>query len=284
MNKLTLAAFFARLLPAPVKRALYRLGPLSRLIRQTLNRAAPTGLTEMKISAGALAGVKMMLDLQSEKDYWLGTYEIELQRAIQELVQPGWTAYDVGANVGYISLMLAGAVGETGRVIAFEALPANIERLGVNMALNGLLPRVQIIPAAVGAASAPVRFLIGPSDDMGKAAGSAGRQLEYANAVQVPGISLDDFVYTQGNPPPHVIKMDIEGGEVLALIGMSRLLAEARPLVFLELHGHEAARVAWETLTAADYSIARMKPGFPRIHSLDALDWKAYLIAQPAEQ
>jgi FkbM family methyltransferase len=279
---LNLAALFSRILPTSFKSGFYRFAPLARLIRGSLNRAAPTGLTEIEISAGALAGMKMRLDLQSEKDYWLGAYETELQNAVRQFVQPGWIAYDVGANVGYISLMLARAVGEAGRVIAFEALPANIERLRNNIALNSLTPRVQTIHAAVGAASAPVRFLIGPSDDMGKAAGSAGRQAAYAESVEVPGISLDEFVYTHSNPAPHIIKMDIEGGEVLALPGMKRLLAEARPLIFLELHGPEAARLAWETLTAAGYKIARMQKGYPIIASLDELDWKAYLIAQPA--
>ena len=67
----------------------------------------------------------------------------------------------------------------------------------------------------------------------------------------------------------------------LALQGMSRLLAEARPLILLELHGPEAARVTWETLTAAGYQICRMERGYPRVPSLNALDWKAYLVAKP---
>jgi hypothetical protein len=75
--------------------------------------------------------------------------------------------------------------------------------------------------------------------------------------------------------------MDIEGGEVLALKGMPRLLAEARPLILLELHGPEAARASWETLTAAGYQIHRMEHGYPRVASLDELDWKAYLVAMP---
>ncbi len=73
--------------------------------------------------------------------------------------------------------------------------------------------------------------------------------------------------------------MDIEGGEVLALPGMSRLLADARPLILLELHGPEAARLVWDTLVAAGYRLCRMAPGYPQIPSLDALDWKAYLVA-----
>jgi hypothetical protein len=97
--------------------------------------------------------------------------------------------------------------------------------------------------------------------------------------IKVPGISLDEFAYTQVNPLPHVVKMDIEGGEVLALPGMRRLLREARPLIFLELHGPEAAQLAWSELTSAGYQLFRMDTGAP-ISSLDRPDWKNYIIAR----
>ena len=116
---------------------------------------------------------------------------------------------------------------------------------------------------------------------MGKAEGSAGRSDRHHEAIEVPGISLDDFIYRDGHPAPQVIKMDIEGGEVLALKGMARILDEARPLILLELHGPEAARIAWETLSIAGYSLHRMERGFPLVASLEALDWKAYLVAKP---
>ncbi len=278
---LSLASFVARWLPLPLKRGLYRLGPLTGAIRSLLNRTAPSGLTEIEIAAGDLHGWRLALDLQSEKDYWLGTYEPELQGAIRRLVLPAWTVYDVGANVGYITLLLARAVGEQGRVVAFEALPDNQARWRRNVALNGLGARVQLVPAAVTDVSGMTRFLLGPSDDMGKALGSAGRTLSYEQALTVPSVSLDDFVYAQGNPPPDLVKMDIEGGEVLALPGMQRLLREARPLVLLELHGPESARVAWETFRTAGYSLHRMTPDLPPVPNLEALDWKAYLVARP---
>jgi FkbM family methyltransferase len=278
---LRLASFLARILPERFKKLLYAIDPLARRIRAALNRAAPSGLTEVTVAAGALKGARLQLDLQVEKDYWLGTYETDLQQAVSELVQPGMTVYDVGANIGYISLLLARAVGEQGRVFSFEALPANLDRLCHNLNINSFGERVQIISAAVNADSRPVRFLVGPSGAMGKAEGSAGRSLAYTETLEVPGISLDDFVYRDDNPSPDVIKMDIEGGEVLALQGMSRLLNEARPLILLELHGPEAARVAWETLTQADYTIHTMSAGYPQVTSLDALDWKAYLVARP---
>jgi hypothetical protein len=75
--------------------------------------------------------------------------------------------------------------------------------------------------------------------------------------------------------------MDIEGGEVLALPGMRRTLLEARPILLLELHGEEAARIAWKELSAAGYRIAKLEKGYPQVASLEVLDWKAYLIAFP---
>jgi FkbM family methyltransferase len=266
----------------PVKRGLYRLRPLAGLLRGTLNRLAPHGYTPVVVAAGGLQGLRLSLDLQQEKDYWLGTYEPDLQAAVADLVGPGMLVYDVGANIGYISLLLARRVGDTGHVYAFEALPANLQRLRLNLELSGLSARLTVVPAAVVEQKRPVSFLVGPSGGMGKAAGSAGRQdVVYSQALEVNGLSLDEFVYSDGHPPPQVVKMDIEGGEVLALPGMSRLLVEAPPVILLELHGPEAARLVWDKLLAAGYRLCRMSPGYPQILSLESLDWKAYLVAMP---
>jgi FkbM family methyltransferase len=204
-----------------------------------------------------------------------------MQSTLGELIQPGMTVYDVGANVGYVTLMLAKLTGAQGKVYAFEALPDNVERLRRNVELNGFGDRVSIFPGAVAAGAGEVKFLVHSSGGMGKAAGSAGRDEHYQREITVPGISLDEFVFAQGNAPPQAVKMDIEGGEVLALPGMKRVLAEARPLMLMELHGPESARAAWEALTAAGYSLCEMKPGYPRVPSLGALNWKAYLVALP---
>jgi FkbM family methyltransferase len=278
---LSIASFTARILPAPVKRAIYRIEPLARLIRGSLNKAAPSGLTVVEIAAGNLAGYKFWLDLQTEKDYWLGTYEPELQAAVRELVPPAAVVYDVGANIGYITTVLAEAAGEQGRVFAFEALLQNVERLRKNLELNGLQAQVSVFAGAVSDSTRPVTFLVHASGGMGKAAGSAGRDEPYQAEVTVPGLALDDFVFAQGNPSPQVLKMDIEGGEVLALPGMARILKENPPLMLLELHGPEAAGVAWEKLTRAGYTIHEMRPGYPAVPSLEALNWKAYLVGMP---
>jgi FkbM family methyltransferase len=173
-------------------------------------------------------------------------------------------------------------VGESGRVISFEPLPDNVERLLANLALNHLEQRVLVEAAAVVDHSRKVEFLIGPSGGMGKARGSTGRQnIPYSKTLEVPGLSLDEFVYQLGHPEPQIIKMDIEGGEVLALAGMGRLLKEARPLILLEMHGVEAAQFCWEALVQGGYQIGRMAPGFPAVSGWESLNWKSYLVAFP---
>lgn len=262
---------------------LYNLGPVSRFIRRGLNRSVPEGLSTITVAAGGLSGARLSLDLQTEKDYWLGTYEVELQSAIVDLVKPGMVAFDVGANIGYITLLLSQEVSTAGQVFAFEALPDNLERLSTNLKLNGLGARVKVVPGAVVDCSKPVQFLVGPSGGMGKADGSAGRQgVTYSQRIEVSGIGLDEFVYQDGNPIPQIVKMDIEGGEVLALPGMRRLLLEAQPLLLLELHGPESSQAAWENLKPARYRLCQMAPGYPEVHTLDELDWKAYIVAMPA--
>ncbi|MFO7584307.1 MAG: FkbM family methyltransferase [Anaerolineales bacterium] len=271
----------ARLLPLPLKQGLYRFPPLARLIRGSINASVADGLSEVEIAAGDLRGYKILLNLKAEKSRWLGTYEPELAEAVREFVKPGMTVYDVGANIGYVSMLLAHAVRPDGQVFAFEALPANIERIRANIGLNDLEERIHLIPQAVADKSGELTFYVHASVGMGKVAGSAGRsEDQYQAEIKVQTLSLDEFVYQQDNPAPHVVKMDIEGGEVLALPGMKRILNEHHPLLLLELHGPESERVAWHTLSEAGYRLREMSPGYPHIETPEQLGWKAYLVAQ----
>ncbi|MGH2582632.1 MAG: FkbM family methyltransferase [Anaerolineales bacterium] len=280
---LTLASAAARWLPVPIKRGLYRLGPASRGLRSALNRAAPQGLTEVEVAAGGLAGMRLRLDMQREKDYWLGTYEMELQQAISDFAKPGMVAYDLGANIGYISLLFALAVSQTGQVIAFEALPVNVERLITNLHLNPSL-KVRPIAKAVSDKNGVAQFLVHESGGMGKLAGSTGRNHWYQQELKVESITLDDFVFKQENPKPDLIKIDIEGGEALALLGMRRVIQDCRSILFVELHGREAAETVWEILGNAGYSFQRMSNGYPRLEHIDKLGWKGYVVAKPINE
>jgi FkbM family methyltransferase len=262
-----------------VKRALYRLGPVSRGLRSALNSAASQGLSHVTVAGGELAGAKLLLDMQTEKDYWLGTYEMNLQQVIRDWVKPGMVAYDVGANIGYVSLLLAKRVGENGQVLSFEPLPANQDRLQKNVALNPNM-NVRLISKAVSEKEGETTFLVHASGGMGKLQGFAGQKADYENKIQVETVSLDGFVYKEKNAVPNIIKIDIEGGEVQALKGMPRLFKEAKPILLIELHGHEAAEDTLAILHKAGYNLYFMRSGYQKIVVPKDLGKKSYVVAR----
>ena len=274
------AAWVAGKLPGGAREALYRLGPLTGLIRRALSSAAPKGMSEIQVAAGPLQGVTLVLNLEEEKDLWLGNYELALWEAAKLLVQPGMTIFDVGANIGYMSLGLARLVGSGGRVIAIEPLPENVKRLHAHLALNNdLAERVKVIEAAAGEGPGRASFLVHASGGMGKLEDASGRQGAYDGQIEVSVVSLDSLVFDRGLPVPGLIKLDVEGGEALALLGARRLIRDARPVLFIEFHGPQAASQCWDMLIEEAYRVRRMGPGLPLVEKPGQLGWKAYVVA-----
>lgn len=277
---LSLAAFAARLIPDRWRSALYRLGPLTRLIRSALNRAAPDAARQVRVAAGALKGAKLVLDLRSEKPLWLGTYEPQLQAAIGTFAGPSMTAYDVGANLGYTALLLARALGPAGKVFAFEPEPRNLARLAGHLAANPEGDRIEVVAAAAGARNGRARLRLHRSTSMGKLEGAGGRGRGYAGAIPVQLVSLDQFAAGR-NRPPQLVKIDVEGAEGMVFQGMRRTLDRVRPVIFVELHGPQAARQAWRTLRHHEYAVFHMRRGYPPVKDPRSLTWKAYVVAMP---
>lgn len=274
-----LAAWTAGKLPPDALQSLYRLGPISRLLRAALNRSVPLGLTEVAVAGGQLAGVRLLLDLRVEKDLWLGSYEPSVLAALEQLVRQGMTVYDVGAHIGYMTLHLARLVGVEGRVVAFEPLPANLERLRAHLALNPVGERVLVVPTAVGETGGRQRFSPHASVAMGKLAGG---EAHGAGLLEVEVLSLDEYRASTGSPPA-VVKIDIEGGEVAALKGMQRALREDRPVVLVETHSPEAGSGTWDVLRAAGYHLHRLDRGYPEAPSAGAVRPKDHLLGLPPD-
>lgn len=277
---LWLAARVAGLLPSGLRQALYRSGPLAQAVRRLLNRAAPQQLTEVEVAAGPLAGARLVLDLQREKSYWLGTYEPELMQAVERFGRSGMLAYDVGANLGYVSLALARRAGAAGAVVAFEPLPANLERLRRNLELNPEGERVTVVESAVSDGPGQREFLVHQSSGMGKLTGSAGRAAEYQARIPVEQVALDEWSTAQAKAPD-LVKIDVEGGEAQVLRGMQELLRSARPVLLLELHGLQAAEQVQQELEGVAYRLHQMGRGYPAYTA--GAYWKNYVVGLPAE-
>ena len=276
-----ISAWASKILPDSAKGKLYQIPFVSSLLRLILTKAAPSDITTIQVAGGILNGKTLRLNLKKEKYYWLGTYEYQLQQAVKDFVRAGMVIYDIGANIGYVSLLFAYFVKEKGHVYAFEPLPENIKRLQEHININKQESSITLLPYAVSDSHEITEFLVHESHGMGKLSDSTGRDTQYCNKIKVQSISIDDFVYDKDNFPPDVVKMDIEGGEIRAITGMKKVLKEKRPILFLELHGPKASEIVWHTLKGCSYKIKRMLAGYPEIMTLAQMEWKEYIVAFP---
>ncbi len=278
------AARARRLVPTAVLRAIYRSPRLARALRGRLNAVAPRGLADVEIAAGPLRGARFRLDLHSEKDYWLASYEPDLMRALAEIARPGAVAFDVGANVGYVTLALARLLGPTGHVVAVEPLPANVERLRHHVTENGAASNVTVVAAAASDRPGTATFLVHESGAMGKLDGSAGRRVAYEGKVDVACVRLDDLAFGPGGRRPDLLKIDVEGGAVRAMPGLERVLAEARPVLLVELHGPEERHAVLDAFARHRYHVFGVEPAHAPVDAATPARWGGQVVAVPAER
>lgn len=186
------------------------------------------------LDQGRLRGIRWVRAAGVNR-FWLGCYEVALQRRFEAAVPEGGVVYDVGAHAGWYTLLAVVCAGPGGGVIACEPLPDNVIMLRRHLALNGL-GGVTIVQAAASDRSGTAHFAPAQSSTMGR--------LAEDGALEVRLVRLDDLADL---PAPHVIKIDVEGAELEVLAGAVELLRRSRPVLFVATHGpdrHAACR-AW---------------------------------------
>ena len=172
-----------------------------------------------------------------------GTLEPAVAEAMLRTIRPGQVFYDVGANIGYFTLVAARFVGPAGRVIAFEPVPWCAEAVAANIALNEL-GQAEVRAEAVGAESAPGRLRVVAEASQSLLA-SLDRRADVAREeIDVDVVTLDDLVSAGAIPPPDVVKIDTEGAEILVLEGMRETIGRHRPRIICEIHDTNAAFAA----------------------------------------
>jgi FkbM family methyltransferase len=219
---------------------------LGRLLRAPL-RWIPRD-ARVPILQGRLRGTWWIVG-SSTHGCWLGSYEHEKRRAFESEIFAGGTVFDVGAHVGFYTLLASKLAGPEGRVVAFEPVPRNLLFLREHLRLNRV-KNVEVVEAAASSRSGSVSFDLGPTHTMGAVTGSGG--------LVVRSVALDDFVESGTAPAPDVIKMDIEGEELRALEGARRLLERSRPTVFLATHGAEVHEGCCRLLAGLGYDLATL--------------------------
>jgi FkbM family methyltransferase len=167
-----------------------------------------------------------------------GTLEPPVQEALRRLLAPGAVFYDVGANIGFFTILGARLVGPEGRVIAFEPVPACARAVARNIELNGFA-HAEIREEAVGARSAADRLLVVGEASWSHLA-STGRHADVREEIDVKVVAIDELVAAGAVPPPDVLKIDTEGAELQAIAGMRATIERHRPAIVCELHDTNA--------------------------------------------
>ena len=216
---------------------------IGRLLRLPL-RLIPRQ-TVVPILQGPLRGKKWIVG-SGNHGYWLGSYELGKRALFIKAIPPGGVVYDLGANVGYYTLLSAVLVGPRGRVFAFEPLPRNLEFLRRHLSLNRI-DNATVIEAAVADRSGTARF----EEDASTSKGRIGAQ----GGLEVRSIALDELVARERMPRPDLFKIDIEGGEFLALQGARRILTESHPVIFLSTHSGKVHKECLAFLESLGYRI-----------------------------
>jgi len=171
---------------------------------------------------------------------------------LHRLVKPGSVAYDVGAHLGLYATALGRLVGAAGWLYCIEANPVCVSFLRANLELNQV-SNCTILPVALADRPGSCQFTINYFNlflGIGAMSPFAGK---VGHKIDVSTMSLDDLIEQFALRPPDFIKMDIEGGEVVAVPGMRRTLARFKPTLLIELHGRASARPALAAFEGLDY-------------------------------
>lgn len=194
---------------------------------------------ELPILQGPLRGRRWIAG-SSTHGCWLGSYEHDKQKLFQHILKPGDVIYDLGANVGFYSLLASTLTGPAGTVYSFEPLPANLEFLKRHIQVNAVR-NCHVFPWAVGARNGICNFRIHADLSMGFVADKAGK-----DTIPLREVMLDDVIINEKLRSPDVIKCDIEGAEAEALEGARYTLQEFKPTIFLATHGEN---VHWRCIS-----------------------------------
>ena len=165
--------------------------------------------------------------------FWYGYYEKELGDLLKKIIKPNDIFLDIGANIGYFSL-LAATKEPTASVISFEPVKSLFEKLKENILINNI-QNINAVKIAVGEKNEEKEIFISGQENLGM---SSFRQPENysGKSEKVNVLTIDEWFKNSGFTNIDIIKLDIEGSELAALKGMEKTLQDLKPAVIVELN------------------------------------------------
>jgi FkbM family methyltransferase len=192
-----------------------------------------------------------------------GVYERFETSLFQGLIKPGTVVVDIGANVGYYTLLASDRVGADGRVYAFEPDPTNYALLVRNVRRNGCT-NVVTVPRGVAAGRGVAELFLG-SHNFGRHSFARANVPDPGGRVEIQTTGLDEFFVASGTSADQarigVVKIDVEGAEGLVLQGARRTLAGDDVTVLMEFWPYGLRNVGTDpqalldSLAASDFTI-----------------------------
>jgi len=191
------------------------------------------------------------MDDYASQSYVRGSYEPYMQESFLKFVHPRAIVYDVGSHVGFHALFCGLLVGPSGRVIAFEPDPHCRASLGRQVAANPNL-RLEVLPYAVSDQCGPLLL------DTSK--GCSQARLHAGGSCRVEARTLDFLVQQAGFPPPHIVKIDVEGHEASVLKGAQNVLARHKPIILCDYNDDSTLQMGKEILEPLGYRVGSGPP------------------------
>jgi FkbM family methyltransferase len=194
-----------------------------------------------------------------------GSWEPELIELVSKTVKSGFTVVDIGAHIGYYSLLFSRLVGPTGYVMAFEPVPKNFEFLSENIRLNNCT-NIEAQNRAVLDRAQQIRIEMPENDPL--PVGVSFANPDNKGDVIVEAVSLDDFVLGR-TKRVDFLKVDAEGAEDKVLDGARALIERDHPLMMMEVH-HFDGRLENSTvparLVSMGYRLEQIDRGYMTSH------------------
>jgi len=253
-------------------------GRLARALHQRLRAGAlaPDPMREVTMRDGSLARWDLRDDAEALA-CWLGEADDDVRDALLARVRRDAVVFDVGANVGWWTVPLARHLAPGGgRVIAFEPVPANRARLEWAIAANGVRANVLVAPVALGDKPGELGMWL-KSEETGAGSGTAALVTGDGPVhLKVPVVTLDAWTAEFDITDCDVMKLDIEGAELMMLRGAERFIAATRPLIFGEFEAYWLSTFGASFLDVAEwagrmnYGMLRWEPARGRFVPLDS--------------
>lgn len=238
-----LAVWGARVAPRSIKTWIHHSPVLDRFSRRLYGDLM--GGRIAAIESGPMSGLKLVCGPHVSHAHLRGVYEIDTLMTVDRYVQPGFVCYDLGASIGYLSILMA---RKASHVYAFEPAPHAAAEIRRNAAANQM-SNISIVPVPVSDGEREVSFCITDA-----AYGSAINETETRWPIlKLKTTTLDHFA--TANPLPDFIKIDVEGEEGAVLEGARDILRSKRPIICCELHTTTAANLVCKLLKEFGYSI-----------------------------